>query len=99
MNEKYRASRQTLGQDEKHHYQVTEYSNDLMLTVDPCGQITYLSPAAVRTMGYTPAEAGNRILTEWIHPDDRNQAAKALERVIEYPEAQVAMEVQFPRCH
>jgi PAS domain S-box-containing protein len=95
MNEKRGPSQQPLKQDVGHHHLRTEYSNDLMLTVDSCGQITYLSPAAIRTMGYPLAEVSNRALIDFVHLDDQADAKDVLAQVAETPDTQIAMEIQF----
>jgi len=44
--------------------------NDVLLTVDTAGTITYISPVIERMSGYMVDEISGRNFTDFIHPDD-----------------------------
>lgn len=53
--ERYQA-RQRLRLSEARHRLLTDHASDVIMTLDPAGQLTYVSPAVERLRGYTAAE-------------------------------------------
>ncbi len=52
--------------------------NDLIYTVDLDGRFTYVSPALKRVSKYDPAEVIGRPALDFVHPDDRPLAERAV---------------------
>src|SRR5262249_30679277 len=45
-------------------------SSDVIAVGDPSGQVSYVSPAADRVMGYSPEQLCGTSYAGWIHPED-----------------------------
>ncbi|SFH79728.1 PAS domain S-box-containing protein, partial [Halorubrum aquaticum] len=60
---------------------LVEEVNDLATVVDTDGTITYVSPAITRILGYDPGELVGHEGFEFVHPEDRERNADALEAV------------------
>jgi len=76
---------------------LVEEVNDLATVVDPDGTITYVSPAVTRVLGYDPDDLIGHEGYEFVHPEDRERNADALETVLSDPSESETVEVRF--CH
>ena len=89
----------TLSEDEKResdwYRTLVEEVNDLATVVDTDGTITYVSPAVTRILGYDPDELVGREGYEFVHPEDRERNADALEGVLADPSEPETVEVRF----
>jgi PAS domain S-box-containing protein len=74
---------------------LVEEVNDLATVVDTDGTITYVSPAVTRILGYDPDELVGREGFEFVHPEDRDRNAAALETVLSNPSVAETVEVRF----
>ena len=74
---------------------LVEEVNDLATVVDTDGTITYVSPAVTRILGYEPEELLGHEGYEFVHPDDRERNAEAVETVISNPSEPQTVEVRF----
>lgn len=74
---------------------LVEEVNDLATVVDTDGRITYVSPAITRILGYDPGELVSREGFEFVHPEDRERNADALESVLSNPSGSETVEVRF----
>lgn len=74
---------------------LVEEVNDLATVVDTDGTITYVSPAVTRILGYEPAELIDHEGYEFVHPDDRDRNAEAVERVLSDGSEPETVEVRF----
>jgi PAS domain S-box-containing protein len=74
---------------------LVQESNDIATIIDTDGTITYVSPAVTRVLGYDPEEMIGNTGYEYVHPDDRERNAEAVEAVIETPEKPQVVEVRF----
>jgi PAS domain S-box-containing protein len=74
---------------------LVEEVNDLATVVDPDGTITYVSPAVTRILGYDPDELVGQEGYEFVHPEDRDRNADALETVLSTPSESETVEVRF----
>lgn len=74
---------------------LVEEVNDLATVVDTDGTITYVSPAVTRILGYEPEELTGREGYEFVHPDDRERNADAMEAVLSDPSTSETVEVRF----
>jgi len=74
---------------------LVEEVNDLATIVDTDGTITYVSPAITRILGYDPDELVGHEGYEFVHPDDRERNAKAVEAVRSNPSESETVEVRF----
>jgi PAS domain S-box-containing protein len=82
--------------DESDWYRtLVEEVNDLATVVDPDGRITYVSPAVTRILGYDPDELIGHEGYEFVHPEDRDRNADALESVLSNPSESETVEVRF----
>jgi PAS domain S-box-containing protein len=55
------------------------------MVTDAYGTIRYMSPSAVRVLGYTPEEMVGTTSAEYVHPDDLQTAFRELERQLSKP--------------
>ncbi|SDF29594.1 PAS domain S-box protein [Halorientalis regularis] len=69
--------------------------SDLATVVAPDGTITYVSPAVTRVLGYDPDELVGHEGYEFVHPEDRERNADALETVLSNPSESETVEVRF----
>ncbi|SDZ78730.1 PAS domain S-box-containing protein [Haloplanus vescus] len=74
---------------------LVEEVNDLATVVDTDGTITYVSPAVTRILGYEPDELIGHEGYEFVHPDDRERNAEAVEAVLSIPSEPQTVEVRF----
>jgi PAS domain S-box-containing protein len=74
---------------------LVEETNDLATVVDTDGRITYVSPAITRILGYDPEEVIGHEGFEFVHPEDRERNADALETVLSNPSEPETVEVRF----
>jgi two-component system cell cycle sensor histidine kinase/response regulator CckA len=77
-----RVRTQTLLRESEERYRVlAETTHDLVIELDSEGQIVYVSPTSVASLGYSPAELRGTLPFALIHPDDVERLAAAfLER-------------------
>jgi PAS domain S-box-containing protein len=71
--------------DEVRFRALIEQSLDAIALVEPDGGVSYVSPAIVRVLGYTPEEFIALKAFEVVHPDERDQAIKLLASVVQQP--------------
>jgi len=74
---------------------LVEESNDIATVVDTDGTMTYVSPAVTRVLGYEPEELVGDSGYEYVHPDDRERNATAVETVLANPNETETVEVRF----
>jgi PAS domain S-box-containing protein len=74
---------------------LVEEVNDLVTVVDTDGKITYVSPAVTRILGYDPDELVGHEGYEFVHPDDRERNAEAMEAVLSNHSESETVEVRF----
>jgi PAS domain S-box-containing protein len=74
---------------------LVEEVNDLVTVVDTDGTITYVGPAVTRVLGYEPDELIGHEGYEFVHPDDRDRNAAAMETILSEPTATETVEVRF----
>jgi PAS domain S-box-containing protein len=74
---------------------LVEEVNDLATVVDTDGTITYVSPAVTRILGYEPDELIGHEGYEFVHPDDQERNAEAVETVLSNPSEPQTVEVRF----
>lgn len=77
------------------HQTLIEQVNDLITVVDTEGTITYVSPAVTRVPGYDPEELVGHEGYEFVHPEDQERNAEALETVLSNPSTSKTIEVRF----
>jgi PAS domain S-box-containing protein len=74
---------------------LVEEVDDIATVVDTDGTITYVSPAVTRILGYDADELVGRKGYEFVHPDDRDRNADAMETVLSDPSVTETVEVRF----
>jgi PAS domain S-box-containing protein len=72
-----------------------EESNDIATIVDAEGTMQYVSPSVRRVLGYHPEELVEDTGYEYVHPEDRDRNASAVEAVLETPAEPQVVEVRF----
>ncbi|WP_136717095.1 sensor histidine kinase [Halorientalis salina] len=80
------------------HQKLVEQSADIATIIDPDGTITYVSPSVRRILGYEPADLVGDRGYEYVHPDDREVNARAVERAQNRPDGSAVVEVRFRRA-
>lgn len=70
---------QQLAESESRFRALIANTGDLIVVIDAQGIITFASPSSERIFGYRPEEAVGKNFTEWIHPEDLEEALLALE--------------------
>ena len=69
--------------------------DDLVTVVDADGILTYVSPAVTRVLGYEPDDLVGHEGYEFVHPEDRERNADALNAVLSDPSESETVEVRF----
>ena len=62
-----------------------EYSRDVIVVVDDRGHITFVSPAVSEILGYDPAEIRGELVTEYIHPSERDRVRNRFLELLDSP--------------
>jgi PAS domain S-box-containing protein len=75
VTERERAQRM-LAESEGRYRTIVESSRDLIIMGNRAGEILYVNPASQSLFGYGPEELQGKYLFEFVHPDDRERAAK-----------------------
>jgi PAS domain S-box-containing protein len=89
-------SSDTQNENQMNRYRtLVEESNDVATIIDSDGRITYVSPAVTRVFGYDPDELVGHTGYEFVHPEDREKNADAVEAVLDTPEETQTVEVRF----
>jgi diguanylate cyclase (GGDEF)-like protein/PAS domain S-box-containing protein len=63
---------------EDHFRSLVQGSSDIIMTVDPDGQLGYVSPAVRHVFGYEPRELAGTSLYRLVHPDDGETVLRAV---------------------
>lgn len=71
---------------------IVEDTDQLVTEVDSNGIFTYVNPAAERFFGYPPQDCIGRSSLEFLHPDDRERAQRALGEWVQRGERTVTVE-------
>jgi PAS domain S-box-containing protein len=66
---------------EEYFRALTENGSDVIAILDPEGRFSYVSPSVERTLRYSPAELIGSSHFDLIHPEDRDRAVAAFERL------------------
>jgi PAS domain S-box-containing protein len=74
---------------ERYFHSLIEHSTDLITIMDPDGRVTYESPAIEDILGYDEEELLGMNALVLVHPDDLEEAGKAIAGVLADPEAVV----------
>ncbi|HWA12313.1 MAG TPA: PAS domain S-box protein [Burkholderiales bacterium] len=64
------------------HRLLADNSSDLISLLTPAGVIEYASTASLPLLGRTPDRLTGRLVTDLIHPEDRNQALQMFQGVV-----------------
>ncbi len=84
----YHAIERHTQQRELKRYEVLiEESTDVNAVIDPDGTIQYVTPSVESVLGYAPGELIGTDGLGYVHPDDREGATAALDRVVETDES------------
>ncbi len=71
-----------------------DFSSEVLLFVDPHGQVLAAVGAALGRMGHQPAEVRGRHIAELLHPDDLPAALEVLERARANPDLRATLQVR-----
>jgi PAS domain S-box-containing protein len=71
---------------------ILDHSSDFVMIVDEMGEISYVSPAIERVMGYTQEEIKGINAFEFTHPEDMEAATESLTAVINNPTEEHSVE-------
>lgn len=70
-------------------------SADITTVLTPRGEITYVSSAVDRVLGYCAASLVSRVFYELIHPDDRDGIVSTVERVSRFSSQKAVIEARL----
>ncbi|MCZ7525451.1 MAG: EAL domain-containing protein [Acidimicrobiia bacterium] len=68
-------------------------ASDVIVVFEPTGDVAYVSPAFERVLGHPPAERME--LADFVHPDDRAQAARVIGDVREHRDRVASVELRL----
>jgi len=72
-----------------------EHSSDLLMQLDVEGKVIFVSPSAKRILGYETDEILNRIIFEFIHPDDLNLVHGLFKDILSKEDNAISGEARF----
>jgi PAS domain S-box-containing protein len=75
VTERERAQRM-IAESEERYRTIVESSRDLIVVVNRAGEILYANQATMEIFGYDQKDTLRRFVFEFIHPDDRERAAR-----------------------
>jgi PAS domain S-box-containing protein len=70
-----------LEESEERFRGIVENANDIIFTVTPDGEFTYISPNVKDILGFTASHMGGRHFTEHIHPNDLEMCLSYFEKL------------------
>lgn len=76
---KTRAVENKLDEFERNYKDLIENINEVVYSVDVQGNLTFVSPAIINSMIYSPDELVGKNFFEFVHPDDSQKVAKNFE--------------------
>lgn len=76
---------------------ILENSQDVIALFSETGEFLYLSPSALRILGYREDELLGRNVYDYIHPDDLPAARRLAESLIRNPETPASADLRFLR--
>ncbi len=77
---------QALKKSEDRFKNYVENSSDVILTINPDGIFTYLSPNVKKLYGFEPSEVEGKYISDFAHPDDVELIISAFVRSLEDPD-------------
>ncbi len=83
-----------LKHSEEYYRSLVESSSDVILVVNPAGEIKFTGGAGLKNFGYEPAEMFGRSSRELIHPDDIADQAKNTRHAFEHPGEVIRSEIR-----
>lgn len=84
---------------EKRFRALIENGSDAISLLDAQGTVLYASASTARVLGYEPEDIVGRAYFEFIHPDDREHAARTLREVLDKPALPVQSQVRMSSKH
>ncbi len=81
-----------LAESETKYRQLVENTHDIIYSITPEGQFSYVSPAWTILIGHPVAEIEGRSFTEFVHPGDHPACFAFLQKVVETGQRQEGVE-------
>lgn len=75
-------AQEELEETTKFYRTVLDHSSDYVMIVAADGEVSYISPAVRRVMGFTPEELMARDAFDFVHEEDLQDAASSLQKII-----------------
>jgi PAS domain S-box-containing protein len=86
---------EALQKSESHLRLISENMVDLITQIDKDRKVIYVSPSLERLTGYTPADLSGHMVTEYIHPDDRERVIRVTLAAIESHKPSFRLEYRY----
>ncbi|GAA0548350.1 PAS domain-containing sensor histidine kinase [Halorubrum ejinorense] len=83
------------GEDDEFYRRLVGHATEVFLLLDRDRTVRYASPAVSDTLGYDPETLVDERLPEYVHPDDWEAVADALDAAFERPDEPTTVEVRF----
>lgn len=87
----YRAEKQ-IEETKQWYSMILEHSSDYVMIIDGFGDVSYVSPAIERVLGYDSEEVIGDNSFEFVHPNDEEAAATTMTQVVEHPDTESSVE-------
>jgi len=71
---------ESLRESGKQYRDLVENLNEVIVSIDREGKLTYVSPVAERLYGYPPADLTGQHFLQFIHPDDRDRVTNVFRK-------------------
>lgn len=76
-------SEQALKDSEEKYRELVENINDVIVSLDATGTVTYISPTIETVVGISPSEVIGRHMLEFVDPDDRAALAERFKELVQ----------------
>ncbi len=85
-------------QELRQYKRIVEYVNDVATIITPAGEITYVSPAVERVLGYEPEELVGEVGFNYQSQAGREAVADAIEDILANPSETQTIQTKFRRA-
>ncbi|MFB6142149.1 MAG: PAS domain S-box protein [Halorientalis sp.] len=78
--------------ENRRYRHLVQQTTDVVLVIEPEGELEYVDPTVESMLGYDPAELEGSDGLSYVHPEDRDAVADALERIRSDPDESASLE-------
>jgi len=92
---KHKKTEEALHVSEKRFKTIIEHSSDIIAVLDANGKFNYTSLSLTRDFNYVPEDFANKIIFDFIHPEDKEKTIQNYTKIISFRDTSHSMEFRF----